>query len=272
MIKPINKLLIFVILVWIILAVFFGFFDLNISIALVDENSAWGIFGADYGEAPGYGLIGIAIPTLIGSYNKDIKKQKIPAYVTIAIGFLLFILGFVFDEQDLILDGGAIFICVTIFLIFMFNKDWQNFRKISAVITILAVLNPLIIVQLMKLFWGRIRFRDLAPSFIDFTPWFIPQGITGNQSFPSGHTSMSFMFVPLLILVKHRKLKHPVRIITTVLVLGWAIFVGLSRIVVGAHYASDVLFSAMMASVITILFYKQIYLKNSEEKSQNKLI
>ena len=76
---------------------------------------------------------------------------------------------------------------------------------------------------------------------------------------------MSFMFVPLLILVKDRKLKDPIRIITTILVLGWAIFVGLSRIVVGAHYASDVLFSGMMASVITILFYRQIYLKNTEK-------
>lgn len=262
--KPINKLLILIIIVWVILAIIFGFYDLSISIAVVDENSAWGIFGADYGEAPGYGLIGIAITTLIGSYNKDIKKQKIPAYVTISIGFLLFVLGFVFDEQDLILDGGAIFICVIIFLILMFNKDWQNFRNISAVITILAVLNPLIFVQLIKLFWGRIRFRDLSSGFIDFTPWFIPQGITGNQSFPSGHTSMSFMFVPLLILVKDRKWKDPVRIITTVLVLGWAIFVGLSRIVVGAHYASDVLFSGMMALVITILFYKRIYLKKLE--------
>lgn len=264
MLKQISKLLILVIAVWIVLAIVFGIYDLNISIAVVDENSAWGIFGADYGEAPGYGLISIAISTLIGSYNKDIKKQKIPAYITIAIGFLLFILGFVFDEQDLILDGGAIFICLIVFLIFTFNNDWQNLRKISAVITILAVLNPLILVQLMKLFWGRIRFRDLSPGFIDFTPWFIPQGITGNQSFPSGHTSMSFMFVPLLILVKDRKLKDPVRIITTILVLGWAVFVGLSRIVVGAHYASDVLFSGMMASVITILFYKRIYLKNSE--------
>ncbi|GAG81652.1 unnamed protein product, partial [marine sediment metagenome] len=49
----------------------------------------------------------------------------------------------------------------------------------------------------------------------------------------------------------------------TALVLGWAIFVGLSRIVLGAHYASDVLFSAGVASVVTILMYRQLYLKKN---------
>jgi membrane-associated phospholipid phosphatase len=261
----IMKLFLIVIILWVILALTFGFTDLEISIAVVDENSAWGIFGADYGEAPGYGLIGIAIPTLIGSYNKDIKKQKIPGYVTIAIGILLFILGFVFDEEDLILDGGSIFICLTVFLIITFNKDWQNYRRVSAVITILAALNPLLFVQITKVLCGRIRFNDLImPGYTNYTPWFLPPGpITGAKSFPSGHTSMSFMFLPLLIIVKDRKLKDPIRIITTVLVLGWAIFVGLSRIVIGAHYASDVLFSAMMAAVITILLYKRLYIKTS---------
>ena len=261
----IAKLLLVVIIIWVVLAIVFGFTDLEISKAVVDENSAWGIFGADYGEAPGYGLIGIALATLIGSYNKDVKKQKIPAYVIIAVGFLLFVLGFAFDEEDLILDGGSIFICLGIFLIISFNKDWQNYRKISAIITILAIINPLLFVQILKALCGRVRFRDLiVPGYTDYTPWFLPPGPTSSgNSFPSGHTSMSFMFLPLLILVKDRELKDPIRIITTVLVLGWAIFVGLSRIVVGAHYASDVLFSAMMATVVTILLYKRLYIKTS---------
>jgi len=261
----IAKLLLVVIIVWIILAIIFGFTDLEISKTVVDENSAWGIFGRDYGEAPGYGLIAIAIATLIGSFNKDIKKQKIPAYVIVAIGFILFILGFVFDSEDLILDGGSIFICLILFLIFTFNRDWQNYRKISAIITILVVLNPLLFVQITKVLCGRIRFRDLiVPGYTDYTPWFLPPGPTSSgRSFPSGHTSMSFMFLPLMIIVKDRKLKDPIRIITTILVLGWAIFVGLSRIVVGAHYASDVLFSAMMATVITILLYKRLYIKTT---------
>ncbi|MFX0040075.1 MAG: phosphatase PAP2 family protein [Promethearchaeota archaeon] len=259
------KLLLIIIISWVILALIFGFIDLQISILVIDENSVWGIFGRDFGEAPGYGLIAIALSALIGSYNDKLRKQKIPALVILVIGAILVVFGLIFNFQVLIVDGASVFICVSLFLIIRFNKDWKNYRRISAVIIILAVLNPLLFVQITKILTGRIRFNDLiTPGFIDYTPWFLPPGpLSGGDSFPSGHTSISFMFLPLLILVKDRKWRDPIRIITTIVVLGWAIFVGLSRIVIGDHYASDVLFSGMMASVITILLYKKFYLKAS---------
>lgn len=260
------KLLLGVIILWVILAIIFGFTDLQISILVVDENSAWGIFGREYGEAPGYGLIAIALSALIGSYNDNLKKQKISAYVIIAIGAILIVLGFVFNEQVLVIDGAAVSIFVFIFLIITFNKNWKNYRKISAIIVILAILNPLLFVQITKILVGRIRFSALvAPTYTGYTPWFLPPGpLSGGNSFPSGHTSLSFMFLPLIILVKDRKLKDPIRILITFLVLSWAIFVGLSRVITGSHFASDVLFSAMVASVITILLYRKYYIKKTE--------
>ncbi len=151
-----------------------------------------------------------------------------------------------------------------IFLGLTFNKDWKIYRNLSAVIIILFLLNSLLFVRTTKILTGRIRFNDLATDFTDYTPWFLPPGpLSGGESFPSGHTSISFMFLPLLILLKDRKLKDPIRILITFLILGWAIFVGLSRVVIGDHYASDVLFSAMMATVITILLYKKYYIKKT---------
>ncbi len=72
---------------------------------------------------------------------------------------------------------------------------------------------------------------------------------------------MGWMFLPLLICVKDREIKDPYRIVVTVLVIGWGLFVGLSRIVVGAHYASDVLFSTGMAAITILLLFKNSYLK-----------
>ena len=261
----IMKLLLCMIILWVILALVFGFTDLEISKSVVNENSVWGIFGREYGEAPGYGLIAIALSALIGSYNDNLRKQKIPAYVIIAIGIIILVLGLIFSILALIADGVSIFICVLIFLVITFNKDWKNYRKISAVVIILVVLNSLLFVQITKVLTGRIRFNDLvAPTFNDYTPWFLPPGpLSGGDSFPSGHTSISFMFLPLLILLKERKLKDPIRILITVLILGWAIFVGLSRVIIGDHYASDVLFSAMMATVITIVLYQKLYIKTT---------
>ena len=260
--KTINKTLIIAIVVWIILAIIFGIYDgiydLSISIAVVDESSNWGNFGADYGEPPGYALIAIALATFLGGFFKNLHLQKIPAYISIFAG-VLFIL-FAGDNTD-ILTGLGLIVPIIFYVVITWNKDWSTYRTISGIISLLAIIHPLLFVQLVKVFWGRIRFRDLSPGFADFTPWFIPQGITGNQSFPSGHASMGWMFLPLLIPLRKWQWKSPIRILGTILIIGWGFFVGLSRIVVGAHYASDVLFSTFVSILVTILLYKKYYLK-----------
>ncbi|MCK4479401.1 MAG: phosphatase PAP2 family protein [Candidatus Lokiarchaeota archaeon] len=68
------------------------------------------------------------------------------------------------------------------------------------------------------------------------------------------------MFLPLLITVKDRKNTDAIKILVYILILGWGLFVGLSRIIVGAHYASDVLFSTGFAAVTTLLLYRKYYL------------
>ena len=254
----VKKLALVVIVIWVILALVFGFLDLNISIALVDETSIWGNFGAEYGEIPGYALIAIALATLLGSLFTNLKLQKIPAYVGIVVG-VLFVL-FIGDEKYVNMGWSLIF-SLLIYTVITWNKDWKHYRNISGVVALLAVINPLLFVQIAKILCGRVRFRNLVPpSYTGFTPWFLPPGISGGgSSFPSGHTAMGWMFLPLLIAVKDRKIKDPLRIIVSVLVIGWGLFVGFSRIAVGAHYASDVLFSTGAATIITIFLYTRFY-------------
>lgn len=252
----VSKLTFIVLISWIILAIIFGIYDLDISIAVVDGTSTWGSFGADYGELPGYTLIGIALATFSGSYIKNLKLQKIPALIIIVIGLLFLI----FDDDFYV--GLSLIIPVIIYSIITWNKDWKNYKTIAGIISLLAIINPLLFVQIIKILCGRVRFRNLDPGFINFTPWFLPPGLSSDgRSFPSGHAAMGWMLLPLLIAVKDRKIKDPYRIVVTVLVIGWGLFVGLSRIVVGAHYASDVLFSTGMAAIVTIFLYKKSYLK-----------
>ena len=255
----IAKLFLCIIVLWIILALIFGFTDLEISIAVVDENSNWGNFGADYGEPPGYALLAIALATFLGGFFKKLQYQKIPAYVSVLVGILFII--FSNDNTD-IMTGLGLIIPIIIYVIITWKKDWSAYRTLSGVISLLGIILPLLFVQLIKVFWGRVRFRDLSlPGLIEYTPWFIPQGINGNQSFPSGHTAMAWMLLPLLILLRKKQWKSPIRIVGTIVIIGWGIFVGLSRIAIGAHYASDVLFSTGIAMVITLLLYNKYYLK-----------
>ncbi len=265
------KLLILVIIIWIILAIIFGYADLYISIALnVDEFKEIGEFGEMYGDIPGYGLIAVAIVILTASHSKEFKIKRISAYVGIFIGFFIFLLGMLFTSLKTIVFGLGISISLILFFIFFIDKDWSNYRRIALTIVLLSLLCPLLFVQFTKVFTGRVRFMDLSPpDYSGYTPWFLPPGLENvlkrNRSFPSGHAAMSFIFLPLLITVRDKKWNNPKKILLWMLVIGWGCFIAVSRVIHGAHFASDVLFSAGFALVSTIFLYWLIWYKYAEK-------
>ncbi|MHA1268235.1 MAG: hypothetical protein ACTSPY_00490 [Candidatus Helarchaeota archaeon] len=191
------KLIYITIISWVILAIIFGLMDLQISIVAVNWNNIPGNlgsfirsaseFGADYGEGPSWGLIFIAFAILIGSYIKDIKKQKIPTYILFLFSVIILILGIILTSEDLIWYGGFIS-CSLLILILISNKiDFKDYRNLALIIIFLAIINPLLFVNITKPLCGRVRFRDLSPGYIEYTPWFLPPGPDfDNLSFPSG--------------------------------------------------------------------------------------
>jgi len=267
-----RKLVIPIILIWIVLAIIFGFTDLQISIGIVDENSIWAKFIADYGEYPGWIMVFISIYVLIGSVDRSGKGKYIIFLATIIIAIILLlyrVIDELVSEGNLINIGiyeyfliPALGIVIGLILHFVFKKipsdKFHPFIKFGQITLLLAIINPLIFIQIVKLLWGRVRFRDLTPpGYPEFTFWFIPQGYTGNQSFPSGHCAMGWMLLPLILLIldKNKVIKY----LTVILVIAWGIIEALGRIVIGAHYASDTLFSTGMAVVIFLFLYKKYY-------------
>ncbi len=92
------------------------------------------------------------------------------------------------------------------------------------------------IVTLLKMGWGRIRYRQLT-SFIEFTPWYSPQGFNGYHSFPSGHTAA---FTTILCLLELDEVKNGKKSIwLKILIWIGVIFMPLTRMMCGAHFLSD---------------------------------
>ena len=107
---------------WIVLATVFGFTDLEISKAVVDRQSFFGIFGARYGQLPGFGLIVISFVILVGSLMDDIKKQKMIGDSELEITYINNE-GYIVrsNEKKIIIDG---------LLSFSMSEENKNMMKI----------------------------------------------------------------------------------------------------------------------------------------------
>ena len=123
--------------------------------------------------------------------------------------------------------------------------------KYSKVVIGMAFWGYVFGIQIVKFFWGRVRFRELDAVFSQFTPWYLPQGFTGFDSFPSGHAATGFMLLAILILLEKKKMW--MKNLALTLIIFWGILLAFSRVVIGAHYASDVLFGSFF--IILSFFY-----------------
>ncbi len=261
-----TTIMLFVIVaLWGIFAAVFGIFDLEISHLFINRSSIWGNIGADYGELPGFCLICVSICILFGSLFDNKHKQKIPFFIIIATTFGSLIYFLIIHNYDIAKYLIALGIGPIFFVPIFYQKDLKEFRKISWVILLLAIFNPLFFVQIMKLLTQRVRYRNLLDIGLEnYSRWYASFGLsTDNNSFPSGHTAMGWMLLPLIIAVKQLKWRNPLRILVILFVLFVGVFVGLSRVKVGAHYASDVLFSTGAAFVYTIILHQWFYLSEA---------
>ncbi len=144
------------------------------------------------------------------------------------------------------------FLCSTWFLIIVtvlcmiFMKNKKKAFYIALNILLCVLLN-----QALKFLFLRPRPEDI--NLI----------IENGYSFPSGHSMVSLAFYGFFIyIIYHMRIKRKKRIIYCILLALLTLLIGLSRIYLGVHYASDVLagFSLSMAYLIVYIkvFYKRI--------------
>jgi membrane-associated phospholipid phosphatase len=265
-----NGLVIFLIPTGIILAVIFGIYDLDISKQIVNQNSVWARFLENYGMLPGLFVIlsGIYIYYSVIKTKSDVWSyiQKVVFFlVSSGLIFYLFdiLLGNVVTDRLLTFLIISSSISIIIFIILHKVNQVQSAIAVSyaKVVLGMALFGYVIFIQGIKYFWGRFRFRELDAAFSQFAPWYLPQGIAGSDSFPSGHAAMGWMLLALLILLTNKK--QWVKYSAFILIFLWGVVLALSRVVIGAHYSSDVLFGSFFI-IITFLLFNKNYSKSDQ--------
>jgi membrane-associated phospholipid phosphatase len=260
-----NKYYFFLLLpVWITFAILAATFDLQISISIVNENSFWAIFLENYGMLPGIGVLlaGIYIHYSFLITQKLIFLRK--GFYFLAANFLvMYLLGVLTGKPELknLSDKfyliAAVSILINLLIVIMLHLKKIEFSglalKFSRIVIVMGFYGYLIAIQLVKTVWGRVRFRELDELFSQFTPWYLPQGITGFDSFPSGHAAMGWMILPVIILFNNGSQLW--RKFVIAIICCWGILLSVSRVVIGAHYSSDVLFGSFF--IITAYYFSR---------------
>lgn len=258
-----NGLVVFLVIVWVIFAVIFGIYDLEISKQIVNQNSSWAKFLQDYGMIPGLFVIlsGIYIYYSFIKTESDVWSyiQKV-VFFLVGTGLIFYLFEIIigdFVTNNLIVSLIISFvISLIVFITLHFKSQVQNILAVryAKVVVGVALFGYVIFIQGAKYLWGRVRFRELDAAFSQFTAWYLPQGFTGHDSFPSGHAAMGWMLLPLLILLANKKiwLKYS----AIVLIFLWGVVLALSRVVIGAHYASDALFGSFFIIMTFVLINK----------------
>jgi membrane-associated phospholipid phosphatase len=258
------------------LATTFLFTDLQISIALASNNLENPNFflklAASFGEFPIY--VG---PVLFGLVYGKTNKTKLWKLIAYFVGFIVVYVGSIrmigetFEvffkselgfPQYLILAISSLLIYVLLFLLFE-KIDVNKLEKLRDVSLVMLVVSALSFfgVQVIKHVMGRVRFRALDENYSEFTNFLTIReflgGLNGDdfKSFPSGHTASAACLLTSFLIPLKLSNKKWVSYLTLALTLIYTILIAVSRVCVGAHYASDVLFGFGITGICFVLTY-----------------
>jgi membrane-associated phospholipid phosphatase len=232
--------------------VFLTIFDLQISLALFNEASGFGHFFEVAGEIPAFLIGAFCLGGLITTRDRSHKVKNITAILGYGVMLLLICaMGVLatFNYMDIEMAAWMVLPILVVAGLAWFTASRvpkihsAEFRR-AAAIGIIVMVAEILVVNLIKTGWARLRMRDMIDPLAQFTPWFLPQkGINGEatRSFPSGHSANAAMLVWLTLLpafLPKCKGKEAWLIGTAAI---WTVWVMISRVVMGAHFATDTL-------------------------------
>jgi len=260
------------------LFVVFAFYDLSITQTIYDPSNVFGRTFEFLGEQP-LQFFGVVAGALLFRLRDKSTRARSALFGILYVIFAVFFAGYAggqFFEYAAELGAGKMywlfFLILSAYLAIGFligyripvrdrNKTFAY--AISVVIFYVAIF---FVMTLLKTIWHRPRWRYLVtitddPASLFKSVWQLNPTwpFEGDYaSFPSGHTMNAvgtLVMVPLFVDILEIKKGFILRVVSYV----WAIMVAVSRIFVGAHFASDVTMGFLLGFLIYDLMFTVIY-------------
>ena len=277
---------IFLLLLFGLLFVIGTFFDESIAIHLYSPDSTFVKYVTSCGVFPFFSFAVL----FIGALCERIIHSQFNKIIKVVLAFLCYLIatavGFIgagsFVDKDSL--GGLypvlnrnIPVIAGISIVFLPLLLWGGYhlakktedKNLVLKIVCLLILIALAYLQVLKSNFPRARYRLVVQGYenIGFRPWYMPledivkfikdMGIDKGEfrSFPSGHSILSMCMVMILQSLTwfSPKLKDK-RIILGGLGAAFSMIIILTRLILGAHYLSDVSAGAIIVSFLTIIY------------------
>ena len=241
--------------------------DLFLSSYFKNPNNIFGVFFEFFGFWP-YRLGILLFSSILIFHRDDIQNKRVSTTLLFLGIFGMVSQSFIFsssvvyyisDYLGLELQIPYIFVLTALMLTLgiVFGKkikpkNIEVMRFIGVALAFYLFFN-LLICDSIKLFWGRVRPSGLTEN-LTFTPWYLPQGINGHKAFPSGHAMHGcVLFIVSYILFKFDPKWFNRGKALLLISIAWGLCVALSRVVVGAHYPSDIIAGLVLGVTCVIL-------------------
>lgn len=269
----------------ILLMIIGSFADFQISSALFNTSSVFGNIFAAYGELPlgVFMLVPIYILLFCHEGQKTVGKVfSILGGILMLGGSLYFLLfnptrylrQYIWPNTSglHVAAIGVLIIAGIGFGMTRYTKgiDHRDLRRL-ALVCFLMVVSAIVVINVIKSPWGRPRMRLIAINDLaKFQPWWViggaqkevllAAGVASDElkSFPSGHTADAALMLCLsfMALTKKKYEKDKAMFYSG---CAFAAVVAFSRIIMGAHFLSDVTFGFGTTFVLYLVFRRIFY-------------
>lgn len=244
--------------------VFAAFNDLKIDIRLNNPDDIFANWFYRTGEMPARLLCPIAGALIVFCADKIWQKIAGGAVCIGGSAYFGYYFGKYFFNDTYKMPYSIIFgvgFGLVLLLMCSFIRIPDNYKMpllLACVIGLAVLALQLTTVEIMKNLWGRVRYRDLLKDVtLDrFTPFYVINGKNGNKSFPSGHTAGAGMiYLSMLLPMINEKLKK-YKSVFFALSFVYTSVVAYTRLVMGAHYLSDVTVGGIIAFTYVVIGIK----------------